>query len=100
MATYIEIRELFNDSDLINKIATATIIYAESIIKNSPTAAQKSWAASVFSNPQEEAKKITMGVLASNKGATVVQIRSATDAQIQAKVDAIASVMVDALAGV
>lgn len=100
MAKYTEIRQLFNDSDLLNKVTTATIIYAHSLISGTPTAAQKAWIASVFQSPANEAKKILMGVLASNKSQSVTNIQSAADSTIQAQVDLVAPILIDALAGV
>jgi hypothetical protein len=99
MASYAEIRNLFNDSDLLNKVTTATIIYAHSAIA-SATANQKKWIAQALQSPTSEAKKILMGVLAANKDLEVSAIQGATDAVIQAQVDLIAPILIDALAGV
>ena len=99
MATYIEIRELFSNSDLLNKVTTATIIYAESIVTGTPDAKQKAWIAQTFSNPTNEAKKVLMGVLAANKDASKTDIEGATDAAIQTQVNLIAPILIDALAG-
>tara|TARA_R110002096_G_scaffold202758_2_gene387492 strand:+ start:7765 stop:8067 length:303 start_codon:yes stop_codon:yes gene_type:complete len=100
MASYLELRRLFKDSDLSNKVITATIVYAQELLDATPTANDKAWAASVFSNPDSEGKKILMGVLAINKSATVVQIQAATDAQIQTNVNTVAPAMVAAFGGV
>ena len=100
MATYIELRQLMNDGELPNKVSTATIVYAQNRLENTPTLDEQKWAALVFSNPDSEGRKILMGVLAANKAATVAQIQSATDETIQAQVDIIAPSMVAALAGV
>ena len=99
MATYLEIRGLFNDSDLLNRVTTATIIYANNAISGA-TAAQKKWIVLALQNPSSEAKKILMGVLAANKANTVEQIQGATDSVIQAQVDLITPLLIDALAGV
>ena len=100
MATYIELRQLMNDGELPNKVSTAVIVYAQNRLANTPTLAEQKWAATVFSNPDSEGRKVLMGVLAANKGATVAQIQGATDAAIQTQVDVIAPSMVAALAGV
>lgn len=99
MATYLEIRELFNNSDLLNKVTTATVIYAESIMSPTPTASQKAWIAQTFSNPTTESRKMLMGVLAANEGLTKAQIEVASDAAIQTQVGLIAPILIDALAG-
>lgn len=99
MATYLEIRGLFNDADLLNRVTTATIVYAHNAITGATTA-QKKWIALALQNPTSEAKKILMGVLAANKDSTVEQIQGASDELIQDKVDLIAPLLIDALAGV
>lgn len=101
MATYIEIRGLFNSSDLRNKVATAVVVAAQVILENgTATTAQKAWANKAFSNPSGEAGRIYMSVLAANKDATLSAIESSTDAQIQTNVDAAIAMFVDADAGV
>jgi len=100
MATLQELRSLFNDSDLLEKVEAATVIAANDLLSGTPTADQKAWAAAVATNPNAEAKKALMFVLASNAGVTVSQIQGAADTAIQASVDAVAQVLADALAGV
>ncbi len=100
MATYLELRNLFNDGDLVNRTTVAITISVNDLLSGSPTANDKKYAESVLSNPQEEARKILMTILASNSSATVAQIQSATDATLQTKVDAVVPHLVDALAGV
>ena len=100
MATYSEIRNLFNNSDFRNKIEVATVVYAQSIMSGTPTAAQKAWVASVLAVPVTEAVKISLAVLAANKGLTTAQILGASDSDIQTQVDIIAPILIDALAGV
>ena len=100
MATYAELRVLFNDSDLLDKVEVALVIAAHALLSGTPTAAQKAYAAQVFANPKAEAQKAVMSVLADNKAATVAQIQGASDASVQTNVDSIVQVLVDALAGV
>ncbi|MEE8207351.1 MAG: hypothetical protein V3T88_00125 [Nitrosomonadaceae bacterium] len=100
MATYTELRDLFNDGDLTNKVAVALIIAVNDLLLGTPDAADRLYAARVFANPQSEARAVLMAVLAGNSSATVVQITGATDAAIQTKVDAVVPQLVDALAGV
>lgn len=100
MATYQEIRSLFNNDDLVNRVTVAVIIAANNLLEVTPSAADKKYAASVFASPRREAETVLMSVLAANAGATLSAITSATDAAIQAKVDIVVPLMVDALAGV
>jgi len=89
MATYIEIRQLFNDSDLGNKVDVAVTIAANNLLAATPTAGELNWAADVFANPRAEGQKALMAVLAESNALTVDQIINATDAAIQTTVDAI-----------
>lgn len=100
MATYAEIRQLFSDSTLSEKMEVAVIIAANNLLAGSETAAQKAWAVSVFSNPHNEAKKAMMAVLATHNALTVNQIQTATDAVVQAAVNNVVPTLVDAMAGV
>ncbi|MGR3220770.1 MAG: hypothetical protein ACUZ8H_13280 [Candidatus Anammoxibacter sp.] len=100
MATYTELRELFNNGDLLNKIDVAVVIAANNLINGTPAAKDTSWAANVFNMPRGEARKALMAILAENQGLTITQITGATDTAIQAKVDGIIPALVNALAGV
>lgn len=99
MATYQELRILFNDSDLLEKVETAVVIAANDLVAGTPTAADNSWIGAVFSNPNSEAKKALMAVLASNSDSTVAAIQGATDVSIQTNVDTIVPTLVAALSG-
>ena len=96
MATLQELRSLFSDSDLLEKVEAATVVAASTILSGSPTIQDKTWAASVFSNPKLEASKALAAVLADNAGLTTVQIQQASDVAIQASVDTVAPILVDA----
>lgn len=100
MATYLELRSLFSDGDLRNRVAMAMIISINTILEGTPTANDKAYAAVVTNRPGEEAKKLLMFLLAANKSATIANIQSSSDASIQTNVDAIVPVLIDALAGV
>ncbi len=99
MATYLELRALFNESDLVNKLQVACLVAAEAIrIEDGGTtnhANRLIWAKACFDNPQDKAEKLLMAVLASNKDLTVVQITGASDAALQTKVDAAIDVFAD-----
>ena len=100
MATYVEIRNLFDDSALRNRVATAVIIAANGILgEGAATAPRKAWAAKAFSSAEQEAKRILMAVLAANSGASVAQIQGASDAALQTNVDNAIDLFIDADAG-
>ena len=92
MASYEEIFDLRNYSPLKNKVTTAVLIAAETIINEDPGttnhANRLTWAKKVFTNPRVEADRMFMAMLAANKDATVSNIQNATDASIQTNVDA------------
>ena len=89
MASYTALRNLFNDSALLNRTAVAVIVAAEAISANfiSETDARKAWAQHAFANPQQMAKKALMVVLAQNKDTPVANIQAAPDATLQTAVD-------------
>lgn len=100
MATYVEIRNLFNDSALKNRVAVAVIKAAETILNNAAaTPDERSWANGAFSRPESEAGRVFMAVLAANSAATVAQIQGVTDVNLQTNVDAAISLFVAADAG-
>lgn len=89
MATYTELRDLFSDDALMNRVEVATIIAAETARGEVPgTAIRRAWAKLAFEQPREESRKMLMAVLAANNGLTVGQIAGASDAAIQTNVDA------------
>ncbi len=100
MATYLEIESLFSNGNLLKKVRSATIIYAQSIAVGTPDTKQNAWIAQVFNFPDAEARAMLMGVLAANKDFTKEQIESASDANIQTEVDLIGPILINALAGV
>ena len=97
MALYTELRDLFNDSTLQNRIEVAVIVAANDL---SDSASNNAWVAQAYSNPKAEAKKALMSVLATHNGLTVAQIQGADDATLQTAVDAAILTLVKALAGV
>lgn len=89
MASYVELRSLFNHADLRNRVTTAVIIAAQDELDASPgTAAGRIWASKTLQGPEIEGRRALMYVLAANKDATQANIISASDAQIQTNVDA------------
>ena len=92
MATYMEIRALFNNSELINKTQVACVIAAETIrtedVGTANHANRLLWAKAAFASPASIASQVLMAILAANSDLTVAQITGATDAVLQGKVDA------------
>lgn len=99
MASYAELRNLFSDDTLRNRVTVACVIAAKNQLNGTPTAAQEKFAETVFSNPDEMGRRVLMAVLAANNGLTVAQINAATDAAIQTAVDSVIPNMVSALFG-
>ena len=101
MATYIELRKLFNDGDLLNKIDVAIIVAANDLINGgTPTTADKAWAVMARLKPRSQSEIALKALLADNKSASVSTIQGSTDSTIQTVVDSVAPTLVDALAGV
>ena len=100
MANYVELRGLFKDSPLLNRVTMATVIAANNLLAGAPTAASKAYASAVFENPEAEARKVFMAVLATNNSLSVAAIQGATDAAIQTAVNTVVPLLRDARAGV
>ena len=100
MAKYTDLRGLFNDAELTNTVTLATLVAVNTILEGTPTAKDKAYAALLAANPQREAKKVLMFVLAANRGLTIEAIQAADDSAVQAKVNSIVLILIDALAGV
>lgn len=91
MATYEELYNLRTDSALKNKVTTACIMAAETVMNELVTvdnhANRLLWAKAVFANPSGEANRMFMAILAANVAADVAVIQAATDVAIQTNVD-------------
>lgn len=107
MATYAELRQLYNDSSMRNKIAVAIAIAADLVMRGNDDEAPFSqvagdhdkrvlWAKEALGNTESWTSQFWQAVLASNATATVAQITGATDATLQGKVNE----AVDLFAGV
>jgi len=92
MATYAELYDLHNYTELINKVAVACIVAAEMIHDEDPGTANHAnrliWAAGALANPLAEATRMYWALLAANKDSSVATIEAASDAIIQAEVEA------------
>ena len=91
MATYQELFDLRSNDALRNKISVACIMAAEAIRTEDPGTANHAnrlvWAKAVFADPNGEANRMLMAVLAQNAGFTVAQITGAADSVIQSAVN-------------
>lgn len=91
MASYLELRGLFGDDDLRNKVTTAIVINIEAKLNqaSSPesTVNAKKFALDVIENPDTWGQKILALVLAANGNLAVATIQGAADNAIQTNVD-------------
>ena len=91
MATYLELYELRNDSDLQDRITVAVVIAAEGVRTDiSPPVnqtAREVWATKVFHNPRLQGFRMLWAVLGSNSGVSVAQITGSTDTVLQNAVE-------------
>ncbi len=95
MATLLELRGLFTNSDLQEKVESALIIAVQALLDGgTPTTDQQKYAAAVFAKPAVEARKALMSVLAKNASATVTQIQEANDTAIQTNVNDVVDALV------
>ncbi len=99
MATYLELRNLFDNSEIRNKVTTASVIAAHNLLTGTPDANDRAFAEAVFTNPNSVGKKVYMAVIAANKAASVASIEGASDSAIQTNVDEVIPSLVSALAG-
>ena len=99
MATYLELRGLFADGTLKNRIEVACIVAAEGIrTEDEGTnnhANRLVWAKAAFTNPNVIRERMLMALLAANKDATVDTIQSVSDAALQTLVDAAVDLFAD-----
>lgn len=99
MATYLEIKTLFNDSDLNDKVQVACLIASKTVKDESAAAPNHAnrlkWAKAAFANPTSAATAMLKVLLADNNTLTLVQIQAASDAAIQSAVNAAINVFAD-----
>ena len=99
MASYTELRNLFSDDALKNKVEVACIIAAEGIREEDPNKLNHTnrvlWAKQAFESPGAVREKMLMALLAANNALAAEEITGATDAQIQTKVDEAVDVFAD-----
>ena len=99
MATYMELRGLFNDSDLDNKIEVACIVAAETIRNEASETANHVnrlvWAKNAMNGTTAYSKQMLKALLAANKDATVATLKASSDEAIQTAVDAAVDIFAD-----
>ena len=99
MASYIELRQLFGDGDLRNRVEVACIVAAETIrveaVGTDNHANRVIWAKAAFSNPNVIRERMLMTLLAANKDETVATITGVSDSALQTLVDAAVDVFAD-----
>lgn len=94
VATYLELRNLGNDSDLRNKSEVAVLVAANNVLRGAtPVDAEVGWAQAVLASPAMWAQRALWVALAQNKDLTVVQITGASDADLQTAIDAVVPVL-------
>jgi len=99
MATYTELRELFSDSTLRNRVEVACVVAAETIRTEAPAvdnhANRLVWARAAFTNPSGIRDAMLKALLAANKDAEVTSIQAVSDAALQTLIDAAVDIFVD-----
>jgi hypothetical protein len=109
MATYLELRDVFENTELLKKVMVAVAIAAETVSSGADTTDPPwdqtagahdnriRWAANAITDTKGEAARIMKMVIAANKDLTVSQINGASDTAIQANVDAAVDTVAAAL---
>lgn len=99
MATYVELRQLFGNGDLLNRIEVACIVAAEAIrVEDAgvPNHANRLlWAKATFQTPRPVAERMLMSLLAANKALTVQQLAGVTDEALQTAVGSAVNLFAD-----
>jgi hypothetical protein len=100
MATYQELHDLGQNSDLLDTVETAVIKAAQGIVGGSASnqGQRDKWAAQAFESPRHIAGKMLPGVLATNSDSSVATILGASDAAFQTNVDDLVDLFADLIA--
>ena len=94
MATYLEIRQLYADQDLLNRTSVAVARAANAIGEStSESDARKFWACRALGNPDAEGSKALLAALAQSSTKEVSAIQSAPDSALQAVVDGVVDLL-------
>lgn len=93
MATYAELYNLLDNSELQNRVAVGVGVAAEMIGNEDPATENHAnrllWAARAYSQPRQVAREMLWSVVIANRAYTIEQILAADDAAVQANVDAV-----------
>ena len=99
MATYTELRGIFDHGELRNRIEVACVVAATAIRSEDAGTTNHAnrlvWARHVFSEPSMMSKRMHMALLGTNAGATVATITGVTDANLQTLVNAAVDTFAD-----
>jgi hypothetical protein len=99
MADYSQLRELAQNSKLLNRTESALRVAANNFLDaGTPTAEEIAWSVAVLASPRAEATKALGYILAENRALTVTQIKDAADSALQTNVDAVTPHLVAAMA--
>lgn len=90
MATYTELRKLFDNPELKEKIESSVVIAAYNIgvDQTPPMAAMKTWGRETLQDSDRATEHMMRAFLAASKGLTQAAILALDDAAIQTTVDA------------
>jgi hypothetical protein len=90
MATFEEIRSIYTDSNLVNKMEVAVAVKAHAILQEaSPSTTRKDWArTALVANLRGEADMCLRYALAAHKDLTVGALKDATDVDLLAAASA------------
>lgn len=94
MATYTDLRQVFGDGYLLNKVDVAVAVKAQTIIDSgTATAEQLAWASQTLTSPRPQSEKFLKYILAVNKALEIGDpetggtILGASDVAIQTNVN-------------
>lgn len=89
MATYSELRAIFSEGSLRNRVEVALCVKVYEILQEqSPSEARLAWVRNILANSYNEAEAMLKYLLAANSGLSVAQLLSANDAAILSAVGA------------
>lgn len=93
MATYLEMKILFNDTDLKNRCETAVVKAATVMLNTDVTVEGRELVKKVYNDRIRYSGLALNAVIMANEGKSVDEIKALTDADIQAVVDASAPLL-------
>lgn len=95
MASYIEMKVLFNDSDLKNRCESAVIKAAYTMLQESAADVdKKALVKKVFNEKERYASMALYALVISNEGKSVDEIKALSDAEVQSVVDSSSPLLV------